>query len=133
MNIFEKASRKKFRFPTNRGDLTVENLWDMPLTARDGFDLNSVAVSINNELKGVTEESFVQTTPNRKAVDLGDKLELVKFVIAEKIEAAEKAKAAKERDEKRNKLLEALGQKEDEGLRAMTKDEILEELKALEG
>ena len=34
MNLFEKATRKAFRFPTGKGELTIEQLWQLPLLAR---------------------------------------------------------------------------------------------------
>ena len=34
MNLFEKATRKAFRFPTVKGEITVEQLWQLPLLAR---------------------------------------------------------------------------------------------------
>ena len=131
MDIFEKASRNKFRFPSKAGELTTEQLWDLPLTSKSGVDLNSVAVAINNELKGVTEESFVQITPNTQANTLAVKLELVKFVIADKIESGKKAAERLERAEKRRKLLDALNEKNDDAIKQMSKEDILKELEAL--
>ena len=43
MNIFEYAARSKIRFQSTKGELTVEQLWDVPLRSRDDFNLNAVA------------------------------------------------------------------------------------------
>jgi hypothetical protein len=36
MNIFEQATRAKIRFSTPVGMLSVEDLWDLPLTSTQG-------------------------------------------------------------------------------------------------
>lgn len=43
-DIFEIASRRKYRFPSAIGELTVEQLWDLPLTdPKRGATLDNVA------------------------------------------------------------------------------------------
>lgn len=69
MNIFELATRQKLRFASAKGDLTTEQLWDLPLLisspTRDvKVDLDTLARSINHELKAQAEESFVSTKAN---------------------------------------------------------------------
>ena len=61
MNLFEIATRAKFRFDSLKGALTVEQLWELPLQSRTGVDLDTVAKGINASLKEVAEESFVPT------------------------------------------------------------------------
>lgn len=39
MNMFEFATRSKLRFTSARGELTAEQLWDVPLRSRDDFSL----------------------------------------------------------------------------------------------
>lgn len=132
-NIFERATRKKFRFPSTKGDLTVEQLWDLPLTSRmAGFDLDTIARGINTALKSVTEESFVQIKPDPRKADLETSLEIVKHIIAVKLKAQEDTKLAMERAEKRRKLIEALGAKEGEELQKMSKEDIIKQLGELD-
>ena len=45
MNIFEYATRAKLRFASSRGDLTVEQLWDVPLRSTDGFAGSAPSIS----------------------------------------------------------------------------------------
>lgn len=132
MDIFEKASRRKFRFASVKGDLTSEQLWDLPLTSKSGADLDTIARAINADLKSVTEESFVALNPDPRRGDLDVKLDVVKHVIAVRIAEAEKAKVAAANAAKRAKLLEALASKEDEAFASKTSEELLAELAAID-
>ena len=60
-SLFEYATRNKIRFASERGDLNVEQLWDVPLRAKDNFDLGDIARRASKTLKDATEESFVDT------------------------------------------------------------------------
>lgn len=130
--MFEKAAREKFRFPSVRGELTVENLFDLPLQAKSGFDLDNVAKELNATLKQMGEESFVSTnTPGRTLVE--EKLEIVKHVIKTRLdENAAKQNAAKRASEI-EKLEALLERKQDEALLALTPEQIQEKLATLRG
>lgn len=137
MDIFESASRQKLRFASSKGDLTTEQLWDLPLIATGtmrglGFDLDNVARAVNVDLKAVTEESFVVVKEDPRKAVLELKLAVLKHIIAAKLEEQAIRKAASERAAKRTKLLEALSAKEDQELGAKSKDDILKELAALD-
>lgn len=127
MNIFENAMRQKLRFPSDRGQLTTEQLWLLDLRL-----LDTIARAINTELKGVTEESFIQTKPDPRKGALTLQLDILKYIIASKMEDAERAKSAAERSRTRKKLVEALGAKEEEELGKKSKDQLLKELEALD-
>lgn len=132
INLFEVATRNQFRFPSDRGDLTVEQLWDLDLKSKNGFDLDTIARAINKELKAETEESFVNITPNPKKKPLEQKLELVKYIIETKMEEAKKAKERAERKEKREKLMRAIADKQDKQLSDASLEELQKELAAIE-
>jgi hypothetical protein len=130
--LFITASRKKFRFASERGDLVVEQLWDLPLVSKNGFNLNAVAIAVNSELKSLAEESFVETSSNPRRRDLENMLEIIKYVIATK---QEEAKAASERAAKqslKHKLQEAIEAKEKEGLFTASLDDLRAQLAALD-
>ena len=74
-NLFLLASRKKFRFPSVKGDLVVEQLWEMPLTSKNGFSVNDVAMAVKKELRTLEEDSFVEVSPNPRRDDLGAMLD----------------------------------------------------------
>lgn len=131
-NLYKFAAENKLRFPSTRGELVVEDLFQMPLESKTGFDLNSVAKKVNGQLKEVTEESFVTVTTNPQKPLLTAKLEILKDVIATKL-AANKAEADKrEKAEKRRKLLDAIAAKQDQALTTASMDELKKQLDALD-
>ena len=131
MNIFEQASKKKIRFSSNRGDLTVEQLWDMPLQSKSGFDLDTIAKEVNRGIKASSEESFVTTKASSATTTLELQLEVLKHIIAVKIEAAAVAAKRTENEARRAKLIEALENKQNSELNNMSSEDILKELEKL--
>ncbi|MES3001310.1 MAG: hypothetical protein V4787_11520 [Pseudomonadota bacterium] len=130
-NIFESATRSKLRFTSVRGQLSVEDLWDLPLTSKTGFDLDTVAKTVNATLKAQAEESFVATSTNpAKAVD-EQKLEIVKHVIAMRIAENETRRSAAARKEQREKLQAVLADKLDGKMREQSVEELQAQLAAL--
>lgn len=130
-NLFETCARKKYRFPTSRGELPAETLFDMPLVAANGFCLNNVAISLHTELQGLATTSFVETKPVPGRADLETKLEVVKHVIALKQEEAKAATVAAEKEAKRQKILEIIEAKKDQALSAASLDELQKQLAEL--
>lgn len=131
--LYKMAARKKLRFQTNRGELTVEQLFDLPLKSSSGFDLDTVARGINSELKSLGEESFVEDASVDPArVMLGAALEIVKDVIKTKQEEnaahLNKAKRAAER----RKILDIIAAKKDEQLSTASLEELEQKLAALD-
>lgn len=132
MNIFEQASKKKLRFNSVRGDLTTEQLWDIPLQSKTGFDLDTIAKEVNRGIKASSEESFVSTKASPVKAGLELQLEILKHIIAYKLEAAEKAAKQVENAARRTKLLEALENKQNSELANMSAEDILKELEKLQ-
>lgn len=131
VNIFERASREAFRFPSIKGEITVEQLWSLPLQSKTSFDLDNVAKTVNNQLKSMAEESFVNVTKN-SAIDVQEcKLEIVKHIIAVRLDENEKARQRSENSAKRAKLLEILERKQDAAMEGLTAEEIKAQIAAL--
>ena len=133
MNIFENAARRRLRFPSSVGELNVEQLWELPLTNRKGTNLDAIARSVYLELKGIDEISFVDDKPDPAKVLLELRFEILKHIISTKKEEAAAFRREIEACERKERLLGALASKEEQALAAMSKDEILAELKKLEG
>ena len=125
MNLFEQASRDKLRFSTNKGDLTVEQLWDLPLqSTRGGLSLDAVARSVNAKLKAVSEESFVSTTSNPEKALHERGLDILKHIIAVRQEENAKKRTDTERAAEKERLLSLLDKKRDEALGQLSEDDI---------
>lgn len=134
MNIFEQATREKLRFPSSKGVLQVEDLWDVPLLSRDNFNLNQIAKTVNATLKDAGQENFVPSATKPTAEDkrAALRLEIVKYVIGVKVEEQETARAKADKAAKREKLVELLGKRQDEELEKLTPEEIRAKLAELE-
>lgn len=132
INIFEYAARHKIRFASPRGELSVEQLWDIPLRSKDDFNLNTVAKATNKALKDATEESFVETNRTALHVRLEVALDLVKHVIETKINDEETAKKRADNKLEREKLLAILAEKQAGKLSALTEEEVKKRIEALE-
>lgn len=131
--MFENASRKKYRFESAKGELTVENLWDLPLQSRSGFDLDTIARGLNAELKETAEESFVEANVSPRKAELDDKFEIVKHIIKVKLEENSARLLAAKRKEDARKLEDLLSRKKDQALEALSEQEIEAKLAALRG
>ena len=131
-NLFLQATREKFRFQSNKGDLSVEQLWDLPLTSRTGFDLDTVAKAVNADLKASNEESFVNVNNNPAVSRLQAKLEVVKAIIEVKLAQAEATKKRAEKAAERQRLMEVLHSKKDQELQGLSVEEIERRLSQLE-
>lgn len=132
-NLFKQAASEKFRFPSIKGDLTAEQLWDLPLESKNGFDLDAVARTIHQQIKLLDETSFVATAkgPGKEAATLTQKLDLVKEVIADKIAYADKLRTVVANNQERQKLLEILHNKKADELQGLSVEEIERRIAAL--
>ena len=116
MEIFKKASKKKLRFNTNRGVLSVEMLWDLPkeeirelvIKAREAAKKSSGQVSD-------AELSFLDA-PKAKATDDELRFEILKDIYLTKKNAEEKALKKAEIKANNKKVLELIARKQDEAL-----------------
>lgn len=131
-DIYKFAAQNKLVFSSIRGNLSVDQLFDLPLTSRAGFDLDTVAKNINAELKSESEESFVNTSSNPRKKTLEVALEIVKDVIATKQEANAALLARQQRAEERKKILDAIGAKKDQQLSQASLEELEKKLSELD-
>ena len=127
--MFEKASRLKLRFVTLRGLASAEDLWDMPLASKDGFNLDEVAIHVNNALKAQSE-SFVAPKTDTES-EMGLRLEILKYIIAVKLRERKEREDVLSRKAKKEHILAIIKDKQDEVLKSKSIDELEKELDAL--
>ncbi len=121
--MFEKAVRLKLRFPSPQGGLTMEDLWDLPLTSNRAANLNSIAKTISRQLKAEGEEDFVNPKSGADTV-LQLQLDIVKHVIQVKQTENEDSRALADRRQKKERLLEIIAKKQDQDLEGKSVEEL---------
>lgn len=129
MSIFEKATRKKLRFNTGAGNVTTEDLWDMPLEGR--VSLDNLARSLNKEIKEQQEESFVKK-PSAASSATKLKFDVVKHIIDVKIADQERAQKAAATKKEKQRILELMSRKQDQELEGKSLEELEKMLESLE-
>jgi len=131
-SMFEIAARTKLRFKSPKGDLSTEQLWDVPLRSRDDFNLDVVAKTTNKELKTVSEESFISTRKSPEQGRLELALDIIKYVIQTKLDEEAYAETRTENKKEREKLLRILAEKQDGKLTQLSEKELKNRILALE-
>lgn len=117
MEIFKKASKKKLRFSTPRGVLSVENLWDLNLE-----EIKELVIKAREAAKKSAGEitdaelSFLDAPAKAKATDDDLRFEILKDIYLTKKSEAEKATKRAEAKEKNKKIIETIARKQDEAL-----------------
>lgn len=130
--MFQQATRLKLRFITSVGNLSVEDLWDLPLTTTKAnkASLDDVARSLHLQLQSNADISFVNTsTTTDPTIELS--FDIVKHIIDVRLaeNAAEALKKANK--ERKQHLLGILAQKENESLSQLSMDELRAAINAL--
>lgn len=132
MNIFERAARKNLCFSTSKGVVSAAQLFDMPLTSRDAFNLDATAQNVAAEIESAAGKSFVSEEHNPAKANNELRLDILKHVIASKLLDKQAVETRAANVAKRSKLIDALAVKEGAELAGKSKDEILAELAELD-
>jgi hypothetical protein len=125
MSIFEQATRKKLRFQSNRGPLTVENLWDLKLE-----DLDIIAISLKKSLRENEEESLIK--PKRTSPETQMAYDVVKHIIETRLAEEKVRKDRATKNARLAQLEELLEKKQLTALEAKSEEEILKEIAELQ-
>ncbi|EHT1484420.1 hypothetical protein KXE51_003400 [Salmonella enterica] len=121
--MFDKVTRLKLRFESNKGLLSVEQVWDLSLTA-----LNEMAKSLSRQVKAAEtdEEDFIGTKSNVDS-ELQLRFDVVKHIIGVKLKERDDSKDAAERKANNQVILELIQRKKQQELEGKS----VEELEAL--
>lgn len=117
MELFEIATREKYRFPF-RGQISVEDLWDLSMK-----DLDAVFKTLKKEA-GVSNEESLLVVKKQEDSDLSRKIAIVKRIFEIKNTEIEAAKLAKERADQRQKIMEVIASKKDAELQGKSLAEL---------
>lgn len=125
MDIFEMATRNKFRFPY-KGLISVEDLWDL-----NHVQLDSIYKNLNKEIKQIQEESLL-SAKNSEDAELQAKIDIVKYIFTVKQQEAIQRSIDAENAYKKRRIMEILAQKQDDSLMGKSEDELRKMLKELD-
>ena len=124
-NLFEMATRSKLRFPSTKGELSVEDLWDL-----SDKDLDVVYKNLKDKEVKSSEESLLDDAnvdPKLTAA-----IGIVKYIFTTK---RNERLAEKERINKKltqRKYIDALSKKQDEAIEKMSEAELRAMIDSLE-
>ena len=124
-NLFEMATRNKMRFPSTKGELSVEDLWDL-----SDKDLDVVYKNLKDQEVKSSEESLLDdaNVDPKLTAAIGS----VKYIFTTK---RKEKLAEKERINKKltqRKYIDALSKKQDEAIEKMSEAELRAMIDSLE-
>lgn len=120
INLFEMATRKKFRFPF-KGMISIEDLWDLSVK-----NLDAVFKALNAEAKQANEESLLAVKSDEDTI-LDAKIAIVKHIVSVKLTDEEEKKQAAVKREQKRRIQELIANKQDKELEGKS----IEELQAM--
>lgn len=129
MELFAKAVKQGLTFVTERGLISPQAVWQLPLTGNNGFNLDSLSRDVLKKVRASEEESLVVETKVSSVDEL--RLEILKFIIADKHKDAEAAKDAINKKARREELLALRAEKQKEASKGMSIEDIDKELSDL--
>lgn len=122
---FIEATKKKIRFSTTKGSLSVEDLWDLNLES-----LDKIAVAVDEDIQKEGRKSFIGKTSRTSSQKILS-LEILKYIIEEKIKEEEKKKDRLQKAAQKEFLSELLNKKKLESLESLSIEEIQKQLSDL--
>lgn len=116
--MYKKASKLKLRFATTKGNLTVEDLWQLTLPS-----LDAIAVGLDEELAKSPKKSFIQeSSPENEILQL--KLNIVCDIITDKMAEKAEREQSKAKQAEKSRLMSILARKQEEGLENLSEEEL---------
>lgn len=124
MSNYKQASQLQLRFLTNKGNLSVEQLWNLSLT-----DLADAIKAVKKVLKCADNDDELSFLDENKTVDVENQLRfnILKDVYVDKQTSLKEARTATERKAFEQKILTIIAEKQEGDL----KNKSIEELEAM--
>lgn len=124
-NLFEMATRNKMRFPSTKGELSVEDLWDL-----SDKDLDVVYKNLKDQEVKSSEESLLDDANVDPKLTAAIGIVRYIFTTKRKEKLAEKERINKKLTQK--KYIDALSKKQDEAIEKMSEAELRAMIDSLE-
>lgn len=124
VNIFEQATRARFRFKTDNGYISTEDLWHVSLEK-----LDTIALGLQAELNK-PGESFISNKP--KDATLQARFDVVKHIIDTKLEEKRAESERTRNAAERQVLLAALEKRQQAELEGLSTEDIKKRIAALD-
>lgn len=123
MDNFKQAVKQKLRVSTNKGLLSVEQLWDLSIS-----DLDILAVSLEEAYNNSKGKSFLakKTTKDK---DIKLQFDIVLDILETKVAEQEAISEAKEIKEHNQKILKLIEDKKEEDMKGMSVKQLTAMLK----
>lgn len=122
MELFAKVTQKGLTFKTVKGTVSVQDLWQMPLTSKNGFDLDTVSREVLRKVRETQEDSLVsQVKPD---TDDQLRLDVLKHIIEFKQDDIKRKEEAKAAESHNSRIDEFIQRKKEEQLASMSIEEL---------
>ena len=130
--LFIKATQIKLRFQTGKGALTVEDLWDLPLTSTTGkINLDQLAINAYSNIDSTPTVSFVSNSKVKAESTDVLRLDILKHIITSKQASNAITLNANNKAEEKRQLLTLLQQAKINALGALSEEELTKRIAAL--
>lgn len=123
--LFIEATKKNYQFPF-RGMINVIDLWELSVQ-----NLDLVFKSLNADYKKSEEESLL-SAQTKESEELSEKIEIVKYIVNEKLAEKKAKEDAKKNREMRQRLLEIKAKRQDAALEGLSDAELDKMIQAME-
>ena len=123
--LFIKATKKNYQFPF-RGMINVIDLWELSVQS-----LDLVFKSLNADYKKSEEESLL-SAQTKESEELSEKIEIVKYIVNEKLAEKKAKEDAKKNREMKQRLLEIKAKRQDAALEGLSDAELDKMIQAME-
>ena len=131
--MFEKALKLRLRFASAAGQLTTEDLFNLPLTSNTGkVNLDTIGRSIRKQLKDAEDESLVETAKSNNGTEILQlQFDIVKHIIDTKMAEQKSVMDSLAKKEQKDKLLNLIAEKQDAALSTKSVEELTAMVNAL--